>query len=164
MTTASGRYANRIGEGWEDALNDYHTYLGNTGLAVVHKTGPISRMTKQGGRLVPLYVAPGPADYVGCLSGGRAVAIEAKTTSQKKSFTLPTSTLHQKEFLSRVDACGGLAFYLVWWRFHGQALAHPITQLDGQTMRLEDGILIPNGIQWYELAQDAQLLHQHWGA
>lgn len=159
MTRASGAYANRIGEGWEDSLNDYHAYLSNMGLAVVHKTGPISRMTKQGGRLVPLYVAPGPADYVGCLTGGRAVAIEAKTTSQKKSFTLPASTLHQRDFLNRVHECGGLAFYLVWWRFHGVALVHPIARLDGQTMRLEDGIAIPNGIHWYELAQDPN----HWG-
>lgn len=160
MTRASGAYANRIGEGWEDTLNDYHAYLSNMGLAVVHKTGPISRMTKQGGRLVPMYVAPGPADYVGCLAGGRAVAIEAKTTSQKKSFTLPASTLHQRDFLNRIHECGGLAFYLVWWRFHGQALVHPITRLDGQTMRLEDGILIPNGIHWYELAQEQLLRAQ----
>lgn len=158
MTRASGHYANKIGEGWETALTDYHAYLSNMGLAVVHKTGPISRMTKQGGRLVPMYVAPGPADYVGCLTGGRAVAIEAKTTSQKKSFTLPASTLHQKEFLSRVHQCGGLAFYLVWWRFHGEVLLHPVNWVDASTMRLEDGILVPNGFQWFELAQDCQIM------
>jgi len=152
---AAGWKANRAGQGWEDALAVYHKFLASQGLAIVNKTGPEVTFVKgRGGRVEPLVVGPGVADYVGTLSNGTFVGFEAKSTSDTSGYSLPAKSLHQLYWLETVQAISGgraSVFYIVLYRAMNETRLHRIRDiLPGKRIRRPDGILLPDGISWYD--------------
>lgn len=147
--------ARKAGQAWEDALEAYHGFLAAQRLAVVHKTGPQVAFTKARGRVGPVVTGPGPADYVGVLADGRFVGFEAKSTSATSGYTLPQKSLHQLRWLAAVQETSGgwaKAFYIVRYRTQGETRLHRIGDiLPGSRLRRPEGIIIPDGISWYEL-------------
>ena len=155
MSSRTGYYARAIGENWENALAEYHGYLANQGRAVMHKTGPQVKMTRgrTGNELV--ITGPGPADYVGCLADGRFVGFEAKTTGEMQGFSLPEKSLHQREWLrslSEISHGRALAFYLVFWRAHGDVRLHWIEAVVDRRIRHVDGQPV-DGFDWCALVE-----------
>lgn len=63
-------------------------------------------------------------DYIGCYRG-QFIAFEAKST---KSDRLEKSNIktNQIEYLTKVNACGGLAFYLIYFEKYDQILCTPV--------------------------------------
>lgn len=151
---ARGTLARDAGETHETALEWYHKSLLNRGLAVMSKTGPSVRYTydKRRRKAVPEVVGKGPCDYIGA-AGGVGVYFEAKSLSEPQGWTIPEDRIHQRDFLQNVyEVSGGRlpAFYLVLWREHGEGRIHPIETIwPGKRIRYEDGIPVPELVQWY---------------
>lgn len=104
------------GAGWEALLDAQHTEYRRDRRAVVHKTHPPAKLIR--GRLV--HTAKGAVDFIGCLEGGRAVALDAK---EGRGGRWPFSSLkrHQAvdlEAWTDRGALAGIALRLLagaWW-------------------------------------------------
>lgn len=108
-----GREQQRIGATFEDWLDAHHAEARKRGiLAHVEKTEAHAKVIR--GQLT--YTKPGVADYCGVLDhGGRALAVEAKST-QGKRFNESAVEIKQQQHLSAVARAGGLALLLVEFR------------------------------------------------
>ena len=51
-------------------------------------------------------------DFIGCVMG-KAIAFDAKETTNKTSFPLANIKKHQLDFLDYWEAAGGIAFFLI---------------------------------------------------
>lgn len=111
---AIGRKSKAVGGAFEEWLNGQHTHAHALGiLAHVEKTEAHSQVIH--GRVE--FVAPGVADFIGCLCGGKFLAAEAKSTEDDhlmRSEIKPKQAKH----LDAVAAAGGLALLLIEFRHH----------------------------------------------
>lgn len=55
-------------------------------------------------------------DYEGVVKGGKYYAMEAKETESMTSFPLSQIKQHQLEYLKGVDAMGGIAYFIIWFK------------------------------------------------
>ena len=116
---ASGRAADAAGRALETYLNGQHLAALKAGVANVRKVGAPVLV---GGDGKPYeWAGRGPADYVGALKGGRAVAIEAKSTEGR--FSRREVPQHQQDDLSHTADLGGLALLVVELRDTGRIYA-----------------------------------------
>ncbi len=106
---AAGRLADSVGRSLEGWLNDQHLAARIAGLANVRKVGAPVLVNRDGKPYE--WAGRGPADYVGALKGGRAVAIEAKSTEGR--FSRREVPQHQQDDLERTAKCGGLALLVL---------------------------------------------------
>jgi len=135
--------ANR-GMDFEAALALQHAAYLRAGRAVILKLPTPWVPHWSGGKVSGAHVAEtAAADFVGCLRGGRAIALEAKSTSSGR---LPLSRVRppQREYLSAVDALGGVALLVIYWRRAGETWAVPWT--DVRSERVVDG----RSVAWRE--------------
>jgi len=108
----AGRQAKFAGDDFEEWLNTQHEKAKHLGiLAHVEKTQAVTRMVH--GRLI--YAERGVADYIGCFESGRYLALEAKSTKDKR-FAKSNVSVKQQDHLERVARAGGLALLLVEFR------------------------------------------------
>jgi len=158
MSRQSGWLAQRQGQSWEDALNLYHEFLAGQGLAIVNKTGPEVKFVKMRGKVGPVVVAPGVADYVGVLRTGTFVAFEAKSTGDTSGYSIPKRSLHQLLWLSAIDELVGSwarVFYVVRYRKLDETRLHRIRDIrPGSRIRQPQGVLVPDGISWLDVIND----------
>jgi recombination protein U len=109
------------GDWLEDYLAHLHARYEAQGRALVGKVPTPTRAVRKAGRdgvtFVP--IAKGLPDYLGCLQDGRFVAFDAKATKNKTRWRVKTGGArsrgaeHQWDFLRKVHALGGIAFFLV---------------------------------------------------
>lgn len=116
---AAGRLADAVGRSLEGWLNDQHLAARVAGLANVRKVGAPVVVGRDG--LPCAWAGKGPADYVGALRGGRAVAVEAKSTEGR--FSRRDVPQHQQDDLEHTARCGGLALLVVELRDVGTIYA-----------------------------------------
>lgn len=111
--TQAGYQAKAAGDFFEEFLNTQHEKAKFLGiLAHIEKTQAKTRMIH--GRLQ--YVEKGWADYIGCLEGGRYLALEAKSTKDSR-FPKSEISHKQQDHLDRVAKTGGLALLLIEFRY-----------------------------------------------
>ncbi|MBC7342549.1 MAG: Holliday junction resolvase RecU [Clostridia bacterium] len=86
------------------------------GIAVVHKIPTPWVVRRKGGLITGAFPAKkSSVDFFGVWRG-RAVAFDAKETSEKSRFPLKSVPDHQMAFLSDWKEAGGIAGVLVWFR------------------------------------------------
>lgn len=72
-------------------------------------------------------------DYEGLVRGGKYFAMEAKETESTTSFPLAQIKQHQLDYLRMVDAMGGLAYFIIWFKKLGEkAFLVPVEFIDGR--------------------------------
>lgn len=110
------------GKWLEKDLADCHEIYAQHGLATLHKVDPPSRMVKQKGIWVPVYLANPFLDFAGAWQerAGRALFVEAKSTLEDKLGLDADGGLktHQRESLQAWRAAG--AAVCVLWGFQGE--------------------------------------------
>ena len=116
---ASGGEAQEHGAALERWLSAQHRAASLAGMANVRKVGP-PVVVGSGGVLVG-FGGVGPADYLGALRGGRAVAVEAK--SREARLSMREIPRHQQDDLARTAHLGGLALLVVELRDTGRIYA-----------------------------------------
>lgn len=93
--------------GLELDLNKYHAALRARGLAdVIHVPTPTGT-TRRAGKIAIVHQRGITVDYIGCLAGGRFVAIEAKHRPDR--IVISDLEPHQRDALARIDGLGGVA-------------------------------------------------------
>lgn len=98
------------GKALERALSAVHDSYWENSLAWMTKANPEARVVRR--RLV--WAEVGPPDYLGCLAGGRLVALEAKE-SHEPNWRMSKLKVHQAEALDKVRAMGGMSFIVFCW-------------------------------------------------
>ena len=116
---ASGRAADAAGRALETYLNGQHAAALKAGLANIRKVGAPVLVNGDGKPYE--WAGRGPADYVGALRGGRAVAVEAKSTEGR--FSRREVPQHQQDDLSHTADLGGLALLVLELRDAGAIYA-----------------------------------------
>lgn len=130
-------------EAWVDGQ---HIVARNRGLLIhAEHTQAVSRML--GGKLV--YAAPGVADYVLCLRGGRYVAVEAKACAGPRLYRSRIGPL-QARHLDAVARGGALALLLVESRDTGASeyFAIPWTEVVWERARSADSARVESFAPW----------------
>lgn len=112
---AQGRAAGANGRRLEALLGDQHARALTAGVAHVRKVGAPVIVGRGGAPCA--WEGTGPADYLGTLRGGRAVAIEAKSVGKRLSRVAVLE--HQARDLERTERLGGLALLVVELRHVG---------------------------------------------
>ena len=128
--TARGLASKRRGDAWETMLDAYHRQLSAEHRAHIVRVPTEARVmgetrTDARGRTAFLatWASRASVDFVGCLLGGRAVAIEAKTCTQDRwtfaqALGAPTSTRPadvEWRTLQTVNQMGGLSLVVLDW-------------------------------------------------
>ncbi len=141
----SHREAQANGADFETLINDQLPGLIEAGVAVLHKTGPVTRVigVNPDGTLKVRYIEKGPCDYTGAALG-LPVAIEAKSVKSGNTWSVPKEKIHQYKFMMDVvkvapDAYAG---YLIRWVEAGEIRWH---SLYGKSYRREEGMLLVDG-------------------
>lgn len=121
---AIGKKSKNVGDRFEQWIESQHELAKQHGIvySVVHNQ-PTTKFIR--GRLI--YTSAGASDYTGVLAGGRAFAVEAKSTDKER---LPRASvkLKQAEQLDSVARAGGLALLLVEFR-HVSVPAFPVPDI-----------------------------------
>ena len=116
--------ANR-GMDFEAALALQHAAYLRAGKAAIIKLPTPWVPHWSGGKVSGAHVAEtAAADFVGCLHGGRAVAVEAKSTNIDR-LSLSRIRHPQRKYLDVVDDLGGVSLLVVYWRKLGEVWAIP---------------------------------------
>lgn len=150
----TSRFAQAVGDGWEQEINLQMQNLRNRGIAVIHKTTALTRVTGKSATGPKLsFVGPGPCDYIGA-AAGLPIGFEAKSTAEMKTFHVPNDRLHQWEFLRDMLACnpGSFVGYLIEWRSVDRVCWHPFN--GEKSFRWAEGILlrdrkVETAIRWH---------------
>lgn len=96
------------GKTLEKTANSVNTQYAKDKKALILKIPVPIEITSRGA--VP---KPSTVDFAGILDGGRFIAFDAKETQNKTSFPLSNIHLHQLDYLLRIEALGGIAFFLI---------------------------------------------------
>jgi penicillin-binding protein-related factor A (putative recombinase) len=108
---AKARKSQRSGKAGEKTVAEYNATAQAAGVAVLHKVPTDTRWTPRG----MVYTTRSTVDFVGfMLDGtGRHLAVEVKTCTSKKTFSLGEVEPHQRDYLDAVEAAGGVAALVV---------------------------------------------------
>lgn len=157
-----GRLSQAVGEhfeSWVDGQNEMAMRLGI--IAHVEKNEPHSKVI--GGQL--RHTAAGVADRTGTLEGGRTLAVECKSTSEKR-FAKAEVSKRQAEHLDAVARAGALALLLVEFRLTTapfyKRYAIPWLETPWRTLRTAES-LDPADIEQWRIAPDTCYLSK-WHA
>lgn len=105
----AGHLAHDVGDALEKWLTAQHKTAAFLGLGHVRKVGAPVHVGKGGAPKA--WAGRGPADYQGVVTGGRALALEAKSVGERLSRReIPQ---HQQDDLAAVERLGGLALLAV---------------------------------------------------
>lgn len=108
--TAKGR-----GEAFERMIDHSCAIYAKQKIALIEKTPEAMKVVKRnadGKTFTAVFEKKSQVDYKGLLNTGRAVAFDAKHTSDKK-FNISRVEEHQRKMLRDVAEMGGIAFVLV---------------------------------------------------
>lgn len=95
---SAGANARVMGESFQLQVNAWCSDLRMRGLAVIHMTGPLTRVTgKDKNGPVLRFAGKGPCDFIG-VAGQRFVAFEAKST-EKSRYNVREDEAHQYSFM-----------------------------------------------------------------
>lgn len=134
------------GEAFQQELDMYHASLQRDGLAVVHRTDPPTRYIGDGRWVV---VGKGPVDYI-AFTGFGVVVFDAKVRAGQ-AYSISGgdgSDLHQLGWLRSVAPFVAAAGYLVRWTAADEVRWHDVDSVDGQRVRMADGVAV-EGVRWY---------------
>jgi recombination protein U len=125
-----------LGKRFESLIETTNRQYNITGKAVIEKMEVGNKFID--GQMI--YSSKGPPDFMGAMTGGRAVVFDAKST-KGKSLPLVNITRrdHQLNFLEKMDALGALAFYLVEFADSRQVFVLPVPQVLAAIKRANDG-------------------------
>lgn len=109
-----GRKQKTLGQRWETYIDQECQALRDHRMALVVKAPePLRLLRPMGdGQFLATFVRKSYCDYHGTLPGGRAVTIEAKSTSSER-FQFSQVASHQRAILSTVARLGGLSLVYV---------------------------------------------------
>jgi hypothetical protein len=145
LASISGRKSQAIGADFEETLAMQIRQLDIDGIAILHKTGPVTKVigVQPNGRLDIVYKEDGPCDYIGA-AFGCTVAFEAKSTSRVDIWSVPDKDIHQYEFMVNVTRHAPDAYtgYLIRWTKWEEVRWH---SLYGTKYVREEGMLLPGG-------------------
>jgi len=138
------------GSAFEDWLSMTHRQYEKNGLAWIEKNYVQSRFFAGDGHAKLVPTGKALPDYSGVLAGGRGVFLEAKSTANKESLSLPRDREHQYAYLQQAHRYGCYAFYVVYWEEHCEVRLYDIANLPKvfgvEPLRREQGIkVIPDG-------------------
>lgn len=163
---SAGRKSQAIGAAFESWIEGQHIHAHRLGiLAFVEKTEAHAKTIQ--GRL--MFVGKGVADYIGCLVGGRCLAVEAKSTGDEylmRSAITPKQVRH----LDAVAMAGGLALLLVEFRltvhqsYSSRAgYAIPWTEVPWKVRRFAESVSVNDVQQWKIEPETCYLSRWHAG-
>lgn len=138
---------------WEFQLERWHAQYNREGRALVARVHPPAKLVR--GHLV--YSAKGAPDFMGVLSGGRALVMDAKSVL---GASLPFSNIaaHQAAFFSRTTDRGGCAFVCVKFGHGFGWLPWPLIQPRYQTWCRGDGAPASiKGQEFFAIGEDGWL-------
>lgn len=122
------------GAGFEELLAFTHAVYARRGWALVQKVSVPVRLTHEraGSGFVGFYAGKSTVDFVGCLAGGRGVALDAKSTRNRTRIPWNVTHFpsHQQEFLRHWASTGGLALLLVQFSTLDRYFAIPMKAWD----------------------------------
>lgn len=108
----SRSHANR-GAGLENLIDLTNKQYRNQGVALIDKVPNAWTVQRAGKRIVSAFPERKTGvDYVG-VSHGKAIALEAKSTTNRTSFPLSMIQDHQIEFLRQFEEQGGKSFIII---------------------------------------------------
>ncbi len=108
----SRSHANR-GVGLENMIDMTNKQYRSKGVALIDKVPNAWVVQRAGKKIVSAFPQRKTGvDYVG-VSHGRAIAIEAKSTTNRTSFPLSMIQDHQIDFLQQFKDQGGLSFFII---------------------------------------------------
>ena len=108
--------ANR-GMDWEKKINNKCQEYMRNGQAVIFKLPTEWQVQRNGKRIVSAFPkCKSLVDYFGCLKDGRAIAIEAKRTTNKTSFPFDNIKEHQFKFFEEWYKISDLGYFLIWFK------------------------------------------------
>lgn len=119
MQLTNKSYANR-GMNLEQIVNTSNNVYRRKRMAAVFKVPTPTKVLykNMNGYRVPVkafYESKSWLDYVGIVNG-KGVTFDAKETNSKTSFPLSNVKPHQVEAMKIWHSCGGIAFFIVWWK------------------------------------------------
>lgn len=141
----AGAYARVMGESFQSQVAAWCHDLRLKGLAVIHMTGPLTRVTGKDRRGPILrFAGKGPCDFIG-MAGCRFVAFETKS-ADKDSYTVRDDEEHQYEFMLdclkvQPDAIVG---YLIEYRKRGLVAWH---DLNGTKYRYDQATMYVDNLE-----------------
>lgn len=147
MTSALQSLRAKHGNETEAFVATLNEACARAGVAWLDKVPTNMRVVGRSGAMVrAVFAQKAIADFVGVLRGGRAVAVEVKrvevTISKRSHAPLPPSLSlsrvepHQRDYLDRVDAAGGLALLLV---VHGPLAAYAVPWAEARAVLANGG-------------------------
>lgn len=109
-----GKVQKTLGQRWEDYIDIENKALRDQRIALVVKSPEPVRILRStaDGQFIATFTRKSYCDYQGTLPRGRAVTIEAKSTSSER-FQFSQVAKHQRYILSSVARLGGLALVYV---------------------------------------------------
>lgn len=145
MGAEVSRFAQQVGANFESWLDGQHEMARHLGL-LAHVEHTAAKARYLTGKL--MHVAPGVADYVGCLGSGGYLSAEAKSTSHKRLLRSVIEPL-QARHLDLVAKAGGLALLLAEFRSDGlKRFAIPWAEVPWKIARSADGITPDDVLSW----------------
>jgi penicillin-binding protein-related factor A (putative recombinase) len=126
--SAKKRRAAKSGKRGEQIVADYNAAALKAGVACLHQIPTPTRWSPRGLR----YASRSTVDFVGFLLDGSArfVAMEVKTCTSKKTFSMSEVEPHQREYLDTVHDAGGLALLTIVF-----GVDHAVCVIPWQTIR-----------------------------
>lgn len=131
-------HANR-GKPLETYISMTNTQYRNKGIALIDKVPNAWVVQRAGKRIVSAFPERKTGvDFVG-VSNGRAIAIEAKSTTERSRFPLSMIEQHQIEFLQQFQEQGGIAFFIIEFSKLQEIYFVPLDYVLGYVTRAAEG-------------------------
>ena len=116
MTTAKSNKAN-LGKAWEDKIILKCKEYRKNNKALIIKIPTEFTIIRRGARIVSAFPKEKAfLDFVGVLSGGKTIFIEAKSCTNKTSFPLSMIKTHQFDLCNEIKKYTNLCYYLIYFK------------------------------------------------
>lgn len=136
--TYSRSHANR-GAGLEQLIDMTNKQYRNKGVALIDKVPNAWTVQRAGKKIISAFPQRKTGvDYVG-VSHGKAIALEAKTTTNRTSFPLSMLQDHQIEFLQQFEEQGGKSYCIIEFSKLGEIYIAPFGFLNVWIKQAQNG-------------------------
>ena len=116
MTTAKSNKAN-LGKAWEDKIILKCKEYRKNNKALIIKIPTEFTIIRRGTRIVSAFPKEKAfLDFVGVLSDGKTIFIEAKSCANKTSFPLSMIKTHQFDLCNEIKKYTNLCYYLIYFK------------------------------------------------
>ncbi|WP_125003753.1 Holliday junction resolvase RecU [Clostridium tagluense] len=117
MAKVKSSHSNR-GLDFEDIIKKKADAYKKDGRAYIYKIPTEFSIIRNGARIVSAFPKQKSiCDFIGTLQCGQAITVEAKSVaSSVTSFPFANIGDHQFEFFKVWEQCGGLGYYLIWFK------------------------------------------------